>query len=217
MSPPTFTKSIRTPTSSRSIIAAIGRRPARLRPKRCLPTRRWSTISRSSGCSRRGRSRSASASARRRRAACRQRPLDGLILVTPFDSLKAVAQGLYPWLPIGPFFQPRDRRRGGAAGQQGAGRDHRRRAGRPHLARADRRPAAAGRQPRLRPDHPPRRPQRHLQPIRFQRCDAATRLRHCQQTETVLAGGLAPIHILEIKGAIARGAVVKTPAELIVR
>ena len=35
----------------------------------------------------------------------RQRDLDGLILVTPFDSLKAVAQGLYPWLPVGPFFQ----------------------------------------------------------------------------------------------------------------
>lgn len=32
------------------------------------------------------------------------RKLDGLILVTPFDSLKAVAQSLYPWLPIGPFF-----------------------------------------------------------------------------------------------------------------
>ena len=30
--------------------------------------------------------------------------LDGLILVTPFDSLKAVAQSAYPWLPIGPFF-----------------------------------------------------------------------------------------------------------------
>ena len=35
----------------------------------------------------------------------RQRKLDGLILVTPFDSLKAVASDLYPWLPIGPFFQ----------------------------------------------------------------------------------------------------------------
>ena len=35
----------------------------------------------------------------------RTRNLDGLILVTPFDSLKAVAQELYPWLPIGPFFQ----------------------------------------------------------------------------------------------------------------
>jgi pimeloyl-ACP methyl ester carboxylesterase len=34
-----------------------------------------------------------------------ERPLDGVILVTPFDSLKAVAQGMYPWLPIGPFFQ----------------------------------------------------------------------------------------------------------------
>jgi pimeloyl-ACP methyl ester carboxylesterase len=35
----------------------------------------------------------------------RERPLDGVILVTPFDSLKAVAQSMYPWLPIGPFFQ----------------------------------------------------------------------------------------------------------------
>jgi pimeloyl-ACP methyl ester carboxylesterase len=35
----------------------------------------------------------------------RQRKLDGLILVTPFDSLKAVAQSMYPWLPIGPFFE----------------------------------------------------------------------------------------------------------------
>lgn len=34
-----------------------------------------------------------------------KRKLDGLILVTPFDSLKAVAQSLYPWLPIGPMFQ----------------------------------------------------------------------------------------------------------------
>ena len=34
----------------------------------------------------------------------RARKLDGLILVTPFDSLKAVAQSMYPWLPIGPFF-----------------------------------------------------------------------------------------------------------------
>jgi uncharacterized protein len=33
------------------------------------------------------------------------RLLDGLILVTPFDSLKAVAQSMYPWLPIGPFFE----------------------------------------------------------------------------------------------------------------
>ena len=34
-----------------------------------------------------------------------KRELDGLILVTPFDSLKAVAQAMYPWLPIGPFFE----------------------------------------------------------------------------------------------------------------
>ncbi|HET8749599.1 MAG TPA: alpha/beta fold hydrolase [Sphingomicrobium sp.] len=34
-----------------------------------------------------------------------ERKLDGLILVTPFDSLKAVAQSMYPWLPIGPIFE----------------------------------------------------------------------------------------------------------------
>ena len=34
-----------------------------------------------------------------------ERPLDGAILVTPFDSLKAAAQALYPWVPIGPFFR----------------------------------------------------------------------------------------------------------------
>jgi len=34
-----------------------------------------------------------------------KRELDGLILVTPFDSLKAVAQSMYPWIPIGPFFE----------------------------------------------------------------------------------------------------------------
>lgn len=33
-----------------------------------------------------------------------KRKLDGIILVTPFDSLKAVAQSMYPWLPIGAFF-----------------------------------------------------------------------------------------------------------------
>src|SRR6478609_7354773 len=34
-----------------------------------------------------------------------RRKLEGLILVTPFDSLKAVAQSMYPWLPVGAFFQ----------------------------------------------------------------------------------------------------------------
>jgi pimeloyl-ACP methyl ester carboxylesterase len=34
-----------------------------------------------------------------------ERNVDGLILVTPFDSLKAVAQSMYPWFPIGPFFE----------------------------------------------------------------------------------------------------------------
>lgn len=31
--------------------------------------------------------------------------VNGLVLVTPFDSLKAVASELYPWLPVGPFFR----------------------------------------------------------------------------------------------------------------
>ena len=34
-----------------------------------------------------------------------QRKLDGVVMVTPFDSLKAVAQAMYPWLPIGPLFE----------------------------------------------------------------------------------------------------------------
>lgn len=34
-----------------------------------------------------------------------QSGIDGLILVTPFDSMKAVAADLYPWLPVGPFFR----------------------------------------------------------------------------------------------------------------
>jgi len=32
------------------------------------------------------------------------RKLAGIILVTPFDSLKAVAQSMYPWIPISRFF-----------------------------------------------------------------------------------------------------------------
>lgn len=34
-----------------------------------------------------------------------KRKLDGLILVTPFDSLKAVAADQYPWLPVAALFQ----------------------------------------------------------------------------------------------------------------
>ena len=34
-----------------------------------------------------------------------KRPLAGTILVTPFDSLKAVARGHYPWLPVGLLFR----------------------------------------------------------------------------------------------------------------
>lgn len=38
-------------------------------------------------------------------AASLARDVDGLVLVTPFDSLKAVAAELYPWLPVGAFFR----------------------------------------------------------------------------------------------------------------
>lgn len=31
--------------------------------------------------------------------------VDGLVLVTPFDSMKAVARDLYPWLPVGLLFR----------------------------------------------------------------------------------------------------------------
>ena len=34
----------------------------------------------------------------------KRRDVTGLILVTPFDSLKKVAGSLYPWLPVGLFF-----------------------------------------------------------------------------------------------------------------
>ena len=47
-----------------------------------------------------------------------QRKLDGLILVTPFDSLKAAASDLFPWLPIGPFFQHEMNSAGALKGNQ---------------------------------------------------------------------------------------------------
>ena len=34
-----------------------------------------------------------------------ERPVDGLILVTPFDSLKSVAAAWYPWLPVRVLFR----------------------------------------------------------------------------------------------------------------
>jgi pimeloyl-ACP methyl ester carboxylesterase len=36
-----------------------------------------------------------------------RRPLDGLILVTPFDSLTNLAAGHYPWLPVRPLLRHR--------------------------------------------------------------------------------------------------------------
>ena len=37
----------------------------------------------------------------------RHRPVAGLILVTPFDSLEAVARDLYWWAPVGPLLRNR--------------------------------------------------------------------------------------------------------------
>ena len=34
-----------------------------------------------------------------------RRELDGIVLVTPFDSMKAVAADIYPWLPVGLLFR----------------------------------------------------------------------------------------------------------------
>lgn len=34
-----------------------------------------------------------------------QRPVDGLVLVTPFDSLRSVAEAWYPWLPVRALFR----------------------------------------------------------------------------------------------------------------
>ncbi|MEZ5932729.1 MAG: alpha/beta fold hydrolase [Alphaproteobacteria bacterium] len=31
----------------------------------------------------------------------KQRPLDGVLLITPYDSIEAVAKAAYPWLPVG--------------------------------------------------------------------------------------------------------------------
>lgn len=48
----------------------------------------------------------------------KQRRLDGLILVTPFDSLKAAAGDLFPWLPIGLFCQHEMNSAGALKGNQ---------------------------------------------------------------------------------------------------
>lgn len=44
--------------------------------------------------------------------------VDGLILVTPFDSLKAVAGSIYPWLPVGTFFSHEIDAEGGLRGSR---------------------------------------------------------------------------------------------------
>jgi pimeloyl-ACP methyl ester carboxylesterase len=47
-----------------------------------------------------------------------QRTLDGLILVTPFDSLKAAAADLFPWFPVGPIFRHEMNTAGALKGNQ---------------------------------------------------------------------------------------------------
>jgi uncharacterized protein len=48
----------------------------------------------------------------------RERDVAGLILVTPFDSLRKVARSLYPWLPVGLFFHHEMDAAGALAGSQ---------------------------------------------------------------------------------------------------
>jgi fermentation-respiration switch protein FrsA (DUF1100 family) len=45
-----------------------------------------------------------------------ERPVAGLILVTPFDSLRALARQHYPWLPVGLLFRHRMEVAGSVAG-----------------------------------------------------------------------------------------------------
>ena len=105
---------------------------------------------------------------RRRCAACRRkRKLDGLILVTPFDSLKAVAQSMYPWLPIGPFFEHEIDAAAPLDGVDDAGRDHRRGSRRNRARRANGRAARRSSQPGVRSHDRACRPQRHLCAIGF--------------------------------------------------
>ena len=93
--------------SSPFIIADIGRPPARRRQRALLADAPlvydFSSRADQAGADDRGRFQHRQRQLPRGLAA--DRPLNGLILVTPFNSLKAAAQGLYPWLPIGPFFQ----------------------------------------------------------------------------------------------------------------
>ena len=107
------------------------------------------------------RSASASAAAIAAQLAAR-RKLDGLILVTPFDSLKAVAQSMYPWLPIGPFFEHEIDAAEASQKSRSPVAIIAARAGRDRPARANRGAAQARPQPRVRPHDRARRAQRHL-------------------------------------------------------
>ena len=126
------------------------------------------------GAARARRSRSASASAAASPPASpASGRLDGLILVTPFDSLKAVAAGHVPVAAGRRAVPPRDRRRGGA---QGAARC-RPRSSPPSATRSSRR--AAPRRLRAQVGNlvfdrtiARRRPQRHLPALRIPAGDA---------------------------------------------
>ena len=85
-----------------------------------------------------------------------ERPLDGAILVTPFDSLTSVGADHYPWLPVRLLFRHEIGGRG-AARVARPGRDRRGGAGPPDSAEAHRRAAARGGEPRLRPHRAGRR------------------------------------------------------------
>ena len=100
-----------------------------------------------------------------------ERPVDGLILVTPFDSLKAVASNLYPFLPVATLFR-HDMDAAAALKTSkvptaiiAAERDE------IIAAPPHRRLAGVGRQSGVRPDHRRRRAQRHLRPVRIPACD----------------------------------------------
>ena len=170
-------------TSSPSTIAAIGPRPAARRPRRCLPMRLWFTTSRSSGSTRGAQSRSASASAAASPPAWRpDGSSTGVILVTPFDSLKAVAASLFPWLPVGAFFAHEIDAAGRACAVStvpiaivAAEHDEIIPAG------PDRTRCGARSEPGLRPDHRRRRAQRHLPAPRVRSGNARSACSKCLQ------------------------------------
>jgi len=87
-----------------------------------------------------------------------RRPVAGMILVTPFDSIEALAGDLYPWLPVRQLLR------------------HRTRPDRPGPAYGG--ASARVRRSRSRPRHTGRRTQRHLRQQGFRPGDARRPCRH---------------------------------------